>query len=114
MCDLVTQLYTHHGWQSDSEAQTSQTNEAMNDDKIRADEKDDRTCQSRDVSAFFCLTCMSSPCSAIVSTRRDKMSDSIRDVIGTRRALDKRKKYIKRKEKHNKNSMKKYALSRML
>ena len=53
MCDLVTQLYTHHGWQSDSEAQTSQTNEAMNDDKIRADEKDDRTCQSRDVSVFF-------------------------------------------------------------
>ncbi len=32
--------------------------------------------------------CMSSPCSAMVSTRRDKTSDSIRDVIGTRRALN--------------------------
>jgi hypothetical protein len=32
--------------------------------------------------------CISSPCSAMVSTRRDKTSDSIRDVIGTRRALN--------------------------
>ena len=32
--------------------------------------------------------CISSPCSAMVSTRRDKTSDNIRDVIGTRRALN--------------------------